>query len=298
MKRLTQLVLLLIAIVFLGFIAWDGAKQVTAPKRVVKPTIHLVAIGDSLTYGQGDEKHNGGYVGLIKPRLEHQYHNQVKTVNYGVSGDRSDQILRRINQQATIRHHLKRADVITMTVGGNDLMQSLEKIIFINSATKANKKTNQAGVVYRHKLVRLLTAIRHQNHHAPIFVISIYDPVYTYFPTAKIINQSMTKWDHITQTTLSGFHPAYFVDINHLMSYGQYNTKAKRKHLVKMAKKGNQSVASQKQVTKILAHGSRNLNQYISPQDNFHPNHKGYQQITKKLDKQMQQHDNFEFEKQ
>lgn len=41
--------------------------------RVVKKKVHLVAIGDSLTYGQGDEDKNGGYVGIIKPRLQKNF---------------------------------------------------------------------------------------------------------------------------------------------------------------------------------------------------------------------------------
>lgn len=296
MKKLVKLILALLAIVVVVAVGWHGAKRIVAPKRVVKPTVHLVAIGDSLTYGQGDEQHHGGYVGLIKPQLEKHYHNKVATVNYGVSGDRSDQIHKRINQQSQIRKDLRRADVITMTVGGNDLMQNLEKVVLESSTTKANQRIDRAGVTYRRKLRSLLAAIRQQNHHAPIFVISIYDPVYTYFPTTKIITNSMTKWDAITKSTLKAYRPAYFVDINHTMSYGQYNTKAKRRRLVHAAEKSNSAMATQRQVERIVEHRDHNLNEYISTADNFHPNHRGYQQITKRLYRSMRRHDQFEYE--
>lgn len=296
MKRLFKWIIGLLVLIVVGFFGYRTANRISAPKRVVKPTVHLVAIGDSLTYGQGDEKHNGGYVGLIKPKLERHYGNKVTTVNYGVSGDRSDQIHKRIKEQPAIRRDLRKADVITMTVGGNDLMQNLEKIVLLNSQKSANHKIDQAGVTYHRKLSSLLGAIRHENHHAPIFVISIYDPVYTYFPTAKIITQSMGKWDQITKKTLSSYGPAYFVNINHEMSYGQYNTKAKREKLIKTAEKSNGSMANQKQVEKIIDHRDHNLNRYISTADNFHPNHRGYERITAQLYRVMIKHDNFEYE--
>lgn len=295
-KRLSKILLALVAIIAVAIVGWRTASRIAAPKRVVKPTVHLVAIGDSLTYGQGNEEHHGGYVGLIKPKLEHHYGNKVETVNYGVSGDRSDQIHKRINQQPQIRKDLRAADVITMTVGGNDLMQNLEKVVLENSTKKANHQLDQAGVTYHQKLASLLQAIRKQNHHAPIFVISIYDPVYTYFPTTKIITNSMTKWDRITKSTIRSFGPAYFVDINHTMSYGQYNTKAKRAKLIHAAQKSNSSMASQKQVEQIVSHRDHNLNKYISTADNFHPNHRGYEQMTNHLYRVMRNHDEFEYE--
>ena len=264
--------------------------------RVVKKRVHLVAIGDSLTYGQGDEDKNGGYVGIIKPRLQKKFHNQVTTVNYGVSGDRYDQIIDRINQQATIRQHLHQADVIVMTVGGNDLMQSLQNNLTTNSTKSLNRDINKAGNTYQKKLQRLFSTVRKQNKTAPIFVMSIYNPVYTYFPQVNSINNSINKWNRITKTTLQGYGPAYFVDINHLMSYGQYKTKRQRQQLIKSSEKANSGQTSQKQLVSIMNDRDKNLNKYISTDDNFHPNHLGYRQMTQRLFKAMVKHDGFEYQ--
>lgn len=274
-----------------------GGVNNSQPKRVVKKEVHLVALGDSLTYGQGDEKGDGGYVGLIKPRLQKKFHNKVTTVNYGVSGDRSDQILKRVNQQSTIRKDLKNADVIVMTVGGNDLMQSLQKDLTTNSSKTLNQDINQAGNVYQTKLKQLFGTIRKQNSSAPIFVMSIYNPVYTYFPQVDTINNSIGKWNQITSKTLKGYGPAYFVDINHLMSYGQYQTASQRQKLVKASERANSGQASQKELLTIMSQRNKNLNDYISTDDNFHPNHLGYRQMTQRLFKTMVKHDSFEYQK-
>lgn len=264
-RRRITVVLIIICLVVAGWFSWQhfNRQHPTGTNlqqtRVVKKNVHLVAIGDSLTYGQGDQKKNGGYVGIIKPRLQKKFHNKVTTVNYGVSGDRSDQILDRINQQSAIRQSLKKADVIVMTVGGNDLMQSLQKDLTTNSTKALDRDINQAGSTYQQKLRRLFRAIRQQNRTAPIFVMSIYNPVYTYFPQVDSINNSISKWNRLTKTTLKSYGPAYFVDINHLMSYGQYKTKQQRQRLVKSSEQANSGRASQKQLLTIMNNSDKNL---------------------------------------
>lgn len=294
-------VLLALVVIALGGGWWffnshrgSSSQQVTAPTP--KSTIHLVAIGDSLTYGVGDQKNNGGYVGQIKKRLEKHLNNTVKTSNYGVSGDRSDQILKRIKKQKQIRTDLKQADVIVMTVGGNDLLQTLEKELLTNSNTALTKDIDQAGQTYEGKLKQLFSAVRKENASAPIFVFSIYDPVYTYFPKVKAINNSITKWNKLTKATLAGYGPAYFVDINHLLSYGQYTTAASRKKLATQSAAANSESISQSEVIKIMDGKGKNLNKYISTDDNFHPNHAGYRLMTNALYKAMLNHDSFMYQ--
>lgn len=303
MKRLWKWLLLILAAVFvcggsLYYVQHSHGHQSSAskPAKIVKPNVHLVALGDSLTYGQGDEKNNGGYVGQIKPALEKKYDTKVSTKNYGVSGDRSDQILKRLNNQPEMRKNLRHADVIVMTVGGNDLMQKLQGDL-LSSKGDVSDDVAQAQVSYQKKLKALLTAVRKQNSHAPIFLFSIYNPVYTYFPQVSIINNSIAKWNETSKDTVKLFKPAYFVNIDHLMSYGQYRTESQRSKLIKASKEVNQTSISQKQVVAIMDHRAKNLNEYISTDDNFHPNHRGYAQMTKALLHKMEQHDAFMYEK-
>ena len=264
--------------------------QPTSQKtRVLKRRVTLVAIGDSLTHGQGDDKNEQGYVGRIKNKLQKHYHNRVTTYNYGVTGDRSDQMLKRLNEQPEMRANLKKADVIVMTVGGNDLMQKLESNLLSNSTNKIESNIEQAGTTYQQKLNELLTAVRKQNATAPIFMYSIYDPV-------SVINESVAKWNQITQQTVAQYGPSYFVDINHLMSYGQYKTAKQRQKLSQQAHQANSDQVTQKQVIAIMNNDTHNLNNYISTEDNFHPNSKGYDQMTNALYKVMLQHDDWEYQ--
>ena len=73
----------------------DPVKKVTAKveratTKKAKPTLTLTALGDSLTFGVGDTTDKGGYVGLIKTKLEQKQALTVITHNYGKTGDRSE----------------------------------------------------------------------------------------------------------------------------------------------------------------------------------------------------------------
>ncbi|MFP9045162.1 GDSL-type esterase/lipase family protein, partial [Enterococcus faecalis] len=89
-----------------------------------KEKLHYIAIGDSLTEGVGDQTKQGGFVPLVANDLKDRYNlTAVETENYGVNGERSDQILKRVKTKEEIRNNIKTADFITLTVGGNDLMK-------------------------------------------------------------------------------------------------------------------------------------------------------------------------------
>ena len=125
--------------------------------------------------------------------------------------------------------------------------------------------------------------------------MSIYNPFYTYFPDVTIINKSINQWNQTTQDAMNNYKSMYFVNINKLMSYGQYQTKSQQQQLIKEEEKANQGQVSQKRVIEIMNHKDKNLNKYISTEDNFHPNHTGYVKIADQLFKVMQKHDSWEF---
>ncbi|MBB1079099.1 SGNH/GDSL hydrolase family protein [Limosilactobacillus sp. STM2_1] len=301
-KRLLLVVLVMVGVIGGGWYAYNSSittmtrdTKSVAPKYIEKKNVRLVALGDSLTHGQGDEDNNGGYVGIIKSKIEHHYkQTKVTTINYGVTGDRSDQILDRVDQQSQLRKDLQAADVITMTVGGNDLMQILEKNV-MGSENQVTSSVRKGEKTYQQKLVKLFNAVRQENPKAPIFVMSIYNPFYTYFPDVTIIDQSIGEWNQTTQNAMSNYHYMYFVDINKVMSYGQYQTKNQQQKLIKEEKQANQGKVSQKRVIEIMNHKDQNLNKYISTTDNFHPNHAGYSQIAARLFDSMEKHDSWEF---
>lgn len=59
----------------------------------------------------------GGYVPLVASTLEEAFSiNSIEIENYGVAGDRSTQILKRINEQQEIQDDIASAEIISVTV--------------------------------------------------------------------------------------------------------------------------------------------------------------------------------------
>jgi len=84
----------------------------------------IVALGDSLTRGMGDDT-GKGYIGYLVDELGDKSKEKITIHNYGVNGYRSIQLLEQL-RQVEIQRKIQSADYILITIGGNDLFQSGE----------------------------------------------------------------------------------------------------------------------------------------------------------------------------
>lgn len=97
-----------------------------------KISFRYVALGDSLTEGVGDTTGQGGFVPLLAQSLTNDYGYEVDYKNFGVSGNTSNQILKRMKEDGELISYLKTADLLTLTVGGNDLRKAIIKTLPIS----------------------------------------------------------------------------------------------------------------------------------------------------------------------
>ncbi|WP_125762657.1 SGNH/GDSL hydrolase family protein [Levilactobacillus mulengensis] len=297
LSKIIGVTLLLVLIVLAALTYWHpGARTThnttTAPRSTKRATVRVVALGDSLTEGVGDQEKDGGYTGRLKAMIHDK--DQVKVVmhNFGKSGDRSDQIEKRLVNSQEQQTQLKKANAIVMTVGGNDLLQTLTKNVTINQQNKLNAHLDTAEGAYQQKLKHLLSTVRQYNGHAPIFLYSIYNPIYVYFADIQQVTNAVNDWNKATKKTATSFDDLYMVDINHALSVGQYKSiiqQAKLKHDAKKSNNGKISTASLQELI-LASNASDELNDYLSPADHFHPNAKGYRLMTRYAFKQMQAH--------
>jgi lysophospholipase L1-like esterase len=106
MKRFSIIVVPLVTAVVTLLILFLTIPKAESRIRVVrdesqnyKKSVHFVAVGDSLTEGVGDQTKRGGYVPLVADALQQKYGlTSIEKNNYGVSGERSDQILKRVKK--------------------------------------------------------------------------------------------------------------------------------------------------------------------------------------------------------
>lgn len=251
-----------------------------------KKSMKLVSLGDSLTQGVGDTTDKGGFVPLIAAKINTDQNIKATTSNFGLSGDRSDQIYARLKEQSKMQKSVSKATVITLTVGGNDLLQVLQKNILSNDTEKLNKAVDTEKIKYQKNLKMLFTEIRKYNHDAPIYTISVYNPFYLYFPNMSSMTTIVQSWNDTTKKTIKNDGNSYFVDIADQLSRGQFY--GKKENSTKTSDSSDLSGLSGLNLESVLQEKDEK-NNYISVSDHFHPNDKGYAKMTELLYKSMQE---------
>lgn len=252
-----------------------GEKTIANAHKGQKEAIHLVAVGDSLTQGVGDTTNSGGYVPLIAKSLTETYHlNGVQTDNFGIAGNRTDQILKRVKKDKKLIAALKDADVITLTTGGNDVMKVVRSEIMNNISLDSFTKPRKN---YQKTLTKLYSTIRKYNKKAPIYQFGIYNPFYVNFPELTEMQDIITEWNQASKKIVQQQEKAYFIPINDQINKG---------------KDGNVGVEVENKTADGETNDSSNtgeivVNKVISDADNFHPNNLGYQIMANALRDEM-----------
>lgn len=237
-----------------------------------KEKIHFVAVGDSLTEGIGDETKRGGFVPIVTNDIEERYRlTSVEVENYGVAGERSDQILKRMKKENKILKNIASADILTLTVGGNDLM----KVIQDNFFGLSIKTFQKPQAKYQKRVAEIITLMQKENQTAPIYVFGIYNPFYLNFPEITDMQKIVDNWNLATEETTKEFQNVHFIPINDLLYRGLDN------------EVGIDSTLDSSAEADLKSSNSSDLNivdnNALYDQDKFHPNNLGYQLMANAL---------------
>ena len=149
-------------------------------------TLHVVAIGDSLAYGAGDESGEG-----ITGRLDDELHKHgirdVDTVNLGVNGAQTGDLLKRVEQKR-VREAIARADAIVLSIGANDLFRSQ------HSREEILRSPFGAAERILGRIETIVAQLHEINPRARVLLLGGYNPVPRH-EWASTINQYLGMWD-------------------------------------------------------------------------------------------------------
>ncbi len=212
---------------------------------------HLLAIGDSLTQGVGDTTNQGGFVPLLARRLDEAYRFDTVTSNYGISGNTSRQILKRMKQQEVIQKNLKTANLMTLTVGGNDVMKVIRQHLNDLSLESFDKATTS----YLSNVKEIIALARRENPDLPIYIIGIYNPFYLNFPEMTQMQDVIDNWNAQTESLIKTYEGVYFVGINDQLYKG---------------------IDGQEGIVSVSGDQTTVVNDALFSEDHFHPNNTGY----------------------
>lgn len=148
-----------------------GSEAVPAASPAnVKGDYRVVALGDSLTRGMGDET-GQGYIGNLTAELQKTSKNKVITSNMGINGMQAPELLQYV-QSPDVQKEIKSANLITLSIGGNDLVRGAGSAATNPDAAVAE----QTMKTYLNTLDKILQSIRTQNEKAPILFVGLYNP--------------------------------------------------------------------------------------------------------------------------
>ena len=213
---------------------------------------NYVAVGDSLTEGVGDTTNQGGFVPLLAQSLTDTYDYQVTDSNYGVSGNTSKQILQRMQEKTDIRKSLVKADMMTLTVGGNDVMAVIRKNLTSLSVSTFTKPAKS----YQKRLRQIIELARAENEDLPIYILGIYNPFYLNFPDMTEMQEIVDNWNNATESVTEEYANVYFVPINDDLYKG---------------------INGEEGIVSTSGDQTTVINDVLFSGDHFHPNNIGYQ---------------------
>lgn len=248
------------------------------PQRLQKETVTIVSLGDSLTEGIGDSTESGGYVPLLKQNISSETEvGTIITHNFGQAGDRSDQILTRLKKDDKQQEEITKADVITLSVGGNDLLKVIKKNFFKQLDLTSFEKPRDS---YKDNLKELLKELRKLNPNAPIYQLGIYNPFYLNLQEVTLLQEVVDYWNKGTNEVFLTQTSSYFIPINDVLykgidgqiGIGETSQGKRINHLL---------------TEPITDSKDKSLNNLMSDIDNFHPNNLGYQLIANEITKEM-----------
>lgn len=178
-------------------------------RSLFRRDVQVVAIGDSLTQGVGDETSNGGFVGILDERLNNPENPVVHFTNLGKRGNRTDQLIKRLEEGEEVIEAISDADIILVTIGANDIMQ-----IFQNNITKLTlDKFEEGRITYFLRLQEIYDRMTALNTKANIYFIGFYNPYHQYFPEVMELNTIIGNWNNEIYRFTSTVDRATFVPV-------------------------------------------------------------------------------------
>lgn len=172
-------------------------------------SITYVALGDSLTAGIGSSEVDQLRIYGFVPRLtDYLRQNQPLYVeNHGIPGLTSEQLIWYLQNGAGVPSSLRSADMITLSIGGNDLLQLIDQGLI--SEQNALQRIEQ----YSSTLESILTLIRSYNDQVPVYILGLYSPYESGHPLADLGHQLIPTFNTVIKQVSGTDVNTYVVDV-------------------------------------------------------------------------------------
>lgn len=173
---------------------------------------YFLALGDSLTRGVGDEQQKNGYTKRLAEKIKQWSKiSDVELDNRGKRGRRSDQLLALL-EKGHYDNELKNSRLITITIGGNDMMKVVKKDIFDIKKEDFDKEL----VKFQERYDQIIKEIRLRNPNVPIILIGLYNPFSIMTDEFEEFDTIISEWNNTIQDVSGNYANACFVNVEDL----------------------------------------------------------------------------------
>lgn len=180
---------------------------------LLKKEPRVLAIGDSLTQGVGDETNNGGYVGILDRTINEQK-SVVEFTNLGRSGNRTDQLLVRLEDSEVIKS-IRKADVVLVTIGANDIMRVLKE----NITNLTYEPFAEERIYFEERLHSIFDIITEENTDADIYLLGFFNPFKQYFPDIDELETIVGDWNQTGKSLSEQYDRLTFIPMKDIFDY-------------------------------------------------------------------------------
>ncbi|HET6873051.1 MAG TPA: SGNH/GDSL hydrolase family protein [Sporolactobacillaceae bacterium] len=169
--------------------------------------LRIVGLGDSLTRGVGDPK-DRGYAGLVTQALKANVaYSSVQLDDEGITGDTTDDLLK-VLQKKNVQNEISKANLIFLTIGGNDIVSVLKEHFLSLDLNEFDTKRRH----YEHNLNLILEEVHKLNPTASIYYMGLYNPFEDYFSELNgPFTQVLDQWNTAGKTILELYPNTHFI---------------------------------------------------------------------------------------
>ena len=132
--------------------------------------LHYVVLGDSIAAGSGIRNGDKACYGRIVANT-----NGYTYQNFGHDGHRTRDLLGRLNR-SDVKDAVRRADIISISIGGNDFFQSNPVGLVFEVTFRQFSRINSIANEMRSNFVGIMDKIKAYNPHAVILMQTLYNP--------------------------------------------------------------------------------------------------------------------------
>lgn len=204
-KLKTKVSFILIFMLVASLLFLPASLVSAAPKSKTTTSVSYVALGDSIATGTVTQFTTiTSYVTYFYQHLQSYYGRRVtvKLTNLSHDGDRTNELLLKLQTDSTVRSAVTNANVITISIGGNNLMQaaSIPGFTSIDPA-----KLDQGLRDFNDQWPQIINAIKALNRkNAKIIVATVYNPYDINEPVGYEADQGLHE---LTDRYLIGSQP-------------------------------------------------------------------------------------------